>query len=259
MKKDVNINCIEATVYEGRGKGGLVLFAHSFFGERTEDGRFDAAAEALSEKGIYCIAMDFPGFRDPERNFRSFTLDACLQSLEECYAYMTAHYDIDKNNLALTGYSIGGKIIGLFYGRHREFRNLVFWAGACERDESFLGHSLREYKLKADENGLCDFFDAYHVCTYKMSETLVDNLLSYDALSCLRGFDGSALIIHGTKDATIDPVCSRRLYESLPFCTDKRLLMLEGADHGFGLWDGRTQDSEAIVSETVRFLSKRML
>lgn len=259
MKKYVNINSIDATVYEGHGKGGLVLFAHSFFGEQTEDGRFAAVAQSLSEKGVNCVTMDFPGFKDSEKNFRKFTLDACLLYLEECYAYMTSHYDIDKNKLALAGYSIGGKIIGLFYGRHREFGNLVFWAGACEQDEYFLGQSLREYKMKTDEKGLCDFFDAYHGCTYKMSETLVDNLLSYDALSCFQGFDGSALIIHGLKDETIDPACSRRLYESFASCTDKHLLMLEGADHGFGLWDGRTQDSEAIVGETVRFLSERML
>ncbi|MBQ4253295.1 MAG: alpha/beta fold hydrolase [Erysipelotrichaceae bacterium] len=248
---------IPATVFEANGKGGLLIMAHSFKSERSEDGRFSALAEILSDSGWYCIAPDFAGGGESDEQLSAFSLSSGCNDLEACYNYMLASYPIDQSRLALLGYSLGGRIISLFYGRHPEFGTLIFWA-SCNRpysaDEQFLQQNFSELLKQCDENGYCRFYDIYNDQYDQLSSQFIHQLLELDALKPLESFRGRALIIQGEKDQTIEPENARLIYEHLNGAAERKLHWMPFSDHGFGIFDGRMQDSSEIVSITASFL-----
>ena len=250
---------IPALVFEPDACQGLLLLAHSFRSEKEEDGRFISVGEQMAERGWLCIAPDFPGNGESKEPFSTYSLRSSLNDLGSCHAYACSHYDFDRKKLALLGYSMGGRIIALFLKNHPECEALVFWAAAnkdYEEGDLFLEQDLRTLRGSADENGMIDFYDIFLKDTIRIGRDLVEDLLESDALTPLEDFKGRALIIQGEKDTTIDAGSAKAIHSHLLQAKERELLLFPEADHGFGLWDGRQEDSLRLIEETVNFLSK---
>jgi len=250
---------IPVLLEEGSGYRGLLLMAHSFRSEKEENGRYSEIAQRMAEKGFLCAAPDFPGNGKSEEPFSSYSLRACLDDLEAVYAYLKEHYEYDRNNCCLLGYSMGGRIISLFLERHKEFSKLVFWASVLEHYDlksRFLEQDLSSLKKECDEKGYCDFYDIFEEETIRMSKDFIDDLLDRDAQSPLYDFKGSALIVQGEKDTTIDINNAKLIESCLKQASSVRLKYLPEADHGFGLWDGRKEDERILLKETLSFLEQ---
>jgi esterase/lipase len=248
---------IPADIYEAKGKCGLTLLAHSFRSDRKEDGRYVKIGETLSENGILCLAMDFAGNGESKQPFEKYSLTSALADLEDCLGYAKANYDIDENRMYLLGYSMGGRIISLFLKRHPEFAKAVFWAASIEpygEGKLFLKQDLKKLKEECKAKGTCQFYDIFDEVYITMGKEFIDDMLERDALKPLREYRGKVLIIQGGKDITIDPDNARLIDDSLCNARYKKLCYLKEADHGFGLWDGRREDNEALLRETLAFL-----
>lgn len=250
---------IPVSITEAEGKGGLLILVHGFKAERNENGRFSDVAEFASEHGLYSIRMDLPGNGESKEPFENYSLESSLQDVENCYRYMKDHYEIDEDLLFLLGYSMGGRIISLFRERHPEFKHLIFWAG-CNRkytaEDRFLEQDLGKLKEEGDRQGICTFYDIFTGEMNRMSPQFVHDLLEKDALNCLKDFPGKALILQGDRDQTIEVENGQWIYDSLFSAQERRLVMIHGADHGFGLWDGRTEDNEKLLKITNGFIEE---
>ena len=250
---------IPLSVFESENGNGLLLFAHSFKSDRSENGRFDKTAKLLNEYGWNAVSLDFPGNGESEEVFSVYSLRNCLDDMESAYAYMKETYPLDETKLALLGYSMGGRLISLFFEKHHEFNNLVFWAACNESytwNDRFLEQDLLQLKKDCQGSGYCDFYDIFDDIYERMSEDFIDDLVEQDALEPLHPFSGRALIIQGDADSTIDPDNAELIYDSLKFAETRRICWIHDADHGFGLWDGRREDSDRLIAETVRFLKE---
>ncbi|MBR0136885.1 MAG: alpha/beta hydrolase [Erysipelotrichaceae bacterium] len=263
MRKEIRIRsarntAIPVTVFETKGKGGLVLMAHSFKSDRFEDGRFTELGEILAETGFYSIMCDFPGSGESQEELISLSLTNACDDLQSCYEYMCSNYEIDENKLCLLGYSLGGRIISLFSEKHPEFKDLIFWA-ACNRNysinDSFIDQSFEELLKQCEAKGYCRFHDIYKNEDDLLSPKFIKELLELDALKALETFAGRALIIQGGKDQTIEPENAKWIYDHLVNAKERNIHWMEEADHGFGIFDGRASDSAEIVSITSGFLS----
>ena len=257
-KRKTSIAC---SIFNGGDNSPLLMMAHGFKSDRSEDNRFYDLANKLAENGISSICMDFVGTGDSDEDFSLYSLDTCLDDLEVCYEYMLNNYSIDNKHMALLGYSMGGRIISLFNEKHREFNNLVFWAAYNDLvsiDDYFLKQSIKELKKQVDEKGTCDFYNIFDEVFEVLSGDFINNLLDYDALSCLNDFKGNALIIQGNKDITIPLDSYKKIYDNLNHTNYKELIIINGADHGFGLWDNRIKDSEELVEKSFEFLLKNL-
>ena len=251
---------IPALVFEPEHCEGLLLLAHSFRSGKEEDGRFIEVGRRLAERGWFCIAPDFPGNGESEEPFSSYSLRSSLDDLESCYAYAERNHDFDRRKLALLGYSMGGRIIAMFLRSHPECKSLVFWAAANEdydEGDLFLEQDLAKLLEEADEKGNCAFYDIFLKETVTIGRDLVEDLLQSDALTPLESFEGRALIIQGEKDTTIKVSNAKTIYDHLSHAKERRLLYFSEADHGFGLWDEREEDSLRLIEETVNFLSEK--
>ncbi|MBQ6335561.1 MAG: alpha/beta fold hydrolase [Erysipelotrichaceae bacterium] len=234
---------------------GFVLFAHSFKGESDEDGRYEELAQRLSKAGIGSLRMDFPGSINSEESDREYSIRNCLDDLESCYEYALKEYRISDRELGLIGYSMGGRIVSLFALDHPEFKKILLWAPCnhvFKADECFLEQDLSKLKLQADKEGYCDFFDIFSETTTVFPKRFIDDLLD-ERVDDFHNYEGKVLIIHGDKDITVKLKESVELYEKLDHTNDKELFIIEGADHGFGLWDGRQQDNDLLIKKSCEF------
>ena len=69
---------IHAYINTTSNKGGLLVFAHSFKGEASEDNRFTNLANSLADSGINSIRMEFPGSINSFEDDKNYSIENCL-------------------------------------------------------------------------------------------------------------------------------------------------------------------------------------
>jgi alpha-beta hydrolase superfamily lysophospholipase len=77
-------------------------------------------------------------------------------------------------------------------------------------------------------------------------------------LTALADYAGALLLIHGTADDVVDPEVSRQAVEAAASASVATLELIDGADHGFGLFSDPDLYSEALVAATVTFLQEHL-
>ena len=245
---------LNSLIVEGAAGGPLVMMIHGFKANRTEDGRFLQVARALAEDGVNSIMFSQAGCGESYEDFIDYTLDNSLSDMETCLAWMKEHYHTDDAHTGLIGYSMGGRLVSLFTERHPEIRTLALWAAASVLDTNdFLGNDSRILRQEAAEKGWCSFYNAFDGQTLRMNGILLDNLDQYDPLESLRKYRGAALVIHGSRDITVDKSASFAAYEALKSAAHRKLFIIDEADHGFGAWENRPELSEKLTGETIQF------
>jgi len=263
MEKEIYLkskrgSLIHAYAQTADGKGGLVVFAHSFKGEADEDDRYRRLAQMLAEIGVYSIRMEFPGSPFAFEDDRAYCLSNCLDDMEVCAEHMRTNYEIAEDHLGLVGYSMGGRLACLFAMKHPEYKTLVLWA-PCNivygLEDNFLEQNVGMMKKEADEKGSINFYDIFHKQTTVFPAEFVYDLLD-QRIKGFKDFPGNILIVHGDNDITVDVKESISLYNDLDKCSEKKLEILEKADHGFGLWDGRISDNEKLIEHSFSFLKE---
>ena len=90
------------------GEISVVVLIHGHGGSRDEYLGFPVVAEALADRGIASIRMDFPGCGESSESFQENTLTNMKTDVLAAIDYMKANYDVD--DIGLFGYSMGGRI-----------------------------------------------------------------------------------------------------------------------------------------------------
>lgn len=240
---------------------GLIIFAHGFKANRTEDGRFLTVAEALSQNGFSSIMMGFPGCDVSEEDFFSYTLENCLDDIDSCVEYMKTHFQIN-DRIGMIGYSMGGRLTCLYINEHPEVKCIGIWAGACyegfNNQEKFLGVPLEDMRKEAEENGFINFHNIFDDTWVKMNSMLLDNMESMSPTEGLAKYQGCAVIVHGTNDKTVPLDTAFQIEKLLENAKKKELVLVDDADHGFGAWDERPEFSQELTDQTIKFFRENL-
>ena len=238
---------------------GLAVFVHGFCAERTEGGRFEEVAEKLSEHGFCSIMMDQSGCGENTEGFESYCMRNSMDDVESCISYMTEHYAIDTERMAMVGYSMGGRIASVYVTeRDLRFKVLGLWAAAImpyEEMENFVnapdGHSYYE---EAKEKGTADFVNFFDGKILPLSREFFEDMIQYDTLDCVKRYEGNVIVVHGDADITVDVSVGKRAYQALMTEKKKELVIIENSNHGFGLWDDHPEQSKQLVDRTTEFI-----
>lgn len=261
--KSVRNTDIPVTVFDSRAKNpGLVLMVHGFKAERSEGGRFYEVAEKLCDLGINTICMGFAGCDESKEDFINYSLKSCLSDMEVSLKYMLDTYDVDVNHMGLIGYSMGGRLVSIFQTAHPEFKVMGLWAAAAYNgfeDGLFLGANALEAKEAADKEGYYLYHNGFDNTDIKLSKELVYDF-GYDFMpeDELQKYEGSVIICQGDKDLSVKPETADIIARSLCKAKKVKKLIIEGANHGFGLWDNHMEQSKMLVEETFAFFKENL-
>ncbi|MBQ6559875.1 MAG: alpha/beta fold hydrolase [Erysipelotrichaceae bacterium] len=238
---------------------GLAVFVHGFCAERTEGGRFEEVAEILSKHGFSSIMMDQSGCGESTEGFESYCMRNSMDDIESCISYMTDRYDIDTEKMAMVGYSMGGRIASVYVTeKDPRFTVLGLWAAAImpfEELTNFVsapdGHSYYEEAKEKGTAGFLNFFDGKIL---PLSREFFEDMMKHDTLDCVKHYEGNVIVVHGDADITVDVSVGKRTYQTLTTDKKKELVIIENANHGFGLWDDHPEQSKQLVDRTARFI-----
>ena len=250
---------IPCDVYEGK-ENGLIVFVHGFKAERTEDDRFTEVATRLAELGFNSIMMDQSGCGESKEPYDLYCIDNSIDDITSCIEYMFENYSINEERMAMVGYSMGGRITSIYVNEiDKRFKTIALWAAAVADMKNFEmfvydkdGHNLRE---DADKNGYALYFNEFDNTYIHLSKEFYDGMFGYDCVEDMKKYDGNVLIVHGDMDITVYPKVAYDCYNNLTTTGKKKLEIIPGADHGFGLWDNHPEQSERLVDVTSRFIS----
>lgn len=242
----------------------LVIYVHGFKAERTEGGRFLSVAEELACQGIYGIMMDQPGCGQSEEPFRLYNNENSLADIESCIDYMMEKYAIDENRLAMVGYSNGGRNTAIYIQKgKRKIGTVALWAAAIIDGDAFTNF-LRDPKdgrdllEEARQNGFARYYNEFDDTYIELSQAFYDGMYQYSTVEGMKNYKGNVLICHGSADITVDPQVAWDCFNSLTTEKDTELIIIEGANHGFGLWDQHMEQSRILTETTERFLIKNI-
>ena len=251
---------VTAVIPEVRKPAPLVIYVHGFKAERTEGGRFLTVAEELASRGIFGIMMDQSGCGQSEEPFALYCNDNSLDDIETCISYMLEKYNVDENRLTMVGYSNGGRNTAIYIqkGKH-QIGTVVLWAAAIIDGFTFRNFLFdekdgRDLFEEACENGVAKYYNAFDNTYIDLSREFYAGIFNYSAVKGMKEYQGNVLICHGSADITVDPQVARDCWNNLTTEKATELLIIEGANHGFGLWDSHMDQSKILTDTTERFI-----
>lgn len=230
----------------------LVVMAHGHGGSKEENGGFTTIADALAEKGIAVIRMDFPGCGESMESFENNTLSNMIDDVISSKDYAVNNYNIKSDSIGLFGYSMGGRIVQSILN-HKYIENVksvVLLAPAVDKDTmiNFLGgqDSWTNLKETAQKNGSVEFTTIYG-SKQILSDTWFEELEAEVPLDDATTFDGIAKVLYSEDDAVVSPIVSKSEAAKL----GATAVAVTGDSHSYGFYSDKTDIKMTVVNETV--------
>jgi len=223
---------------------------HGFTGQRDEPHRlFVKAARLFSKAGVAVLRFDFRCSGESEGDFLNMTISGEIKDARASLDFLCRQPQVDKNRLAILGFSMGGFVASFLGSDDPRVKSLVLWSAGARASTMFPNYIRMDKKRleKWIRDGMVDL--AGNVLGSKF---LADLKKLGDSFPLLRNFKGKALIIHGDKDRSV-PVAEAFVYKKVlgPRATSR---ILKGADHTYN-----RKDWEKIVLETTaKWLKKNL-
>ncbi len=239
-----------------------VVIVHGFKGFK-DWGFFPRLAERLAVAGCSAWSMNLSSsgvskgdvVDQPER----FAHQRPSADLADVAAVVDLAVAEGASAVGLVGHSRGGALAIIQAARDARVKALVTWAAI----DSFMRWSAEDMARWRREGRI----DIANARTGQVLPILTDALGDWDAhgaglLDVMRSASGVAspwLIAHGAADPTVEVEAARRLAAS--GAARAELLLLEGADHTFGVrhpWAGSAPDYDELSERTVGFLARHL-
>jgi len=241
----------------------LVLIAHGHGGHRHEQGSFTQVAQRLAGLGVASIRMDFPGCGDSTESFAENNLGNMLADLVAARDFAVGHPTIDADRVGLFGWSMGGRLVFLLSDRNDEFKAIAAWTPAASNGTgsmtTFAGGQAEFDALKAvaAENGAAPFTTRWGQ-DQMLGLKWFEDLETTRPLDVLSKFEGPLLVLYGDLDDVVPPAVSEAAIESAISSSEVVRHVIEGADHGLGVFSDEPHLTEEAVNTVAEFLGERL-
>ncbi len=228
-------------VPEGRHPHPAVVLCHGFTGQRIEAHcLFVKMARRLCAHGLHALRIDFRGSGESEGRFEDMTVSGEISDALAALEFARQQPTADPERVALLGLSLGGCVAACAAGRDGGVRALALWAATAEPHR--IGAAVAP-----QPDGTMDFGGNV------LGPAFTEDVQAIDPLAEVGQYGGPALVVHGAADEVV-PVDHAHRYMDALATTDKRLLVVEGADHTFARADWEAQ----VITETAQWLAQRL-
>ncbi len=241
----------------------LVVLVHGHGGTRDEAGGFTRVAEGLAALGIASIRMDFPGCGDSVESFANNNLSNMRQDIEASRDYALSQASIDQERIGILGFSMGGRLAFMTAASDKSYKVMVTWApGASNGAGSMVGFvggsaAYDAMKAQAASEGFVPFTTSWGQ-DQKLGLQFFTDLEESRPLEAVSQFEGPLLVLYGDQDDVVLPSVSEAVIAAATNSREVLRHVIEGADHGLGLFTDEYAYSEEAVTTTVEFFGARL-
>lgn len=220
-----------------------VIISHGFTGT---GGDIACYAQQLAQWGFAAYVFDFCGGSPRSASggrFQDMTVLTEVLDLEAVAAYVRGLAYIDAESLVLMGCSQGGFVSALLAARHPELvsRLVLFYPALCIPEDARAGKMLM-YSFDPENVPALIQPEVPEGMPPEIARSMepigreyVTSVQDMDAFAAIAAYPGPVLIVHGSSDAAVSVVNSRRAQTAYHSVRPLRCQLAEitGAGHGF--------------------------
>ena len=241
----------------------LVTLIHGHGGTRHEAGGYTRVAEGLARLGIASVRMDFPGCGDSTETFANNNLTNMLADIRAAQQFARARIEVDESRLGLQGFSMGGRLAITLAAEEKHYRAMGLWAPAATDGagnmQTYLGgpEAYDAMKARAKAEGYAPwttFWGQEQKLGYRWFTDLETSMPGRD----IGQFTGNLFVLYGDLDDVVKPAISDRVIHLAKNATSVHKHVVQGADHGLGLFNDDWDRSEEAVSTTITFFAENL-
>lgn len=250
----------------------IVIFCHGYKGFK-DWGYWDLAAKEFANNGICFIKFNFShnggtvkqpiDFPDLEAfALNNFTIE--LDDLDTVIDWVLStnnelSENINTSDITLIGHSRGGGIVTIKAAEDKKITKLITWASVSDFKARFADEKARAYWKEQGviyiENSRTKQQLPHY---YQFYEDFIKNEERFTIKNSAENIDIPFLIIHGTKDPTVDLREGEALHN---WSSKSELLVIDEADHVFGgkhPWEEKKlpQHMKQVVEASINFIVK---
>jgi hypothetical protein len=168
------------------------------------------------------------------------TVSAEISDALAALAFIRQQPNVDPERVGLLGLSLGGCVAACAAGRDGRVSALALWAATAEPQR--IGSAI-----PPRPDGTMDFSGNL------VGPAFVQDVTSINPLTEVAAYAGPALVVHGVADEVV-PVDHAHRYLAALRTEDKRLLLIEGADHTFANVEAEAE----VIEATARWLGEKL-
>lgn len=217
----------------------LVILSH---GLGSDHRIMEPYAESFAENGFAAFVFDYIGGSEESMSDGNMTGMSVLTEAEDLSCILESFRSdsrFSEDEIFLFGGSQGGFISAYAAGKHPdEIAGLVLLYPAFN-----LQDICRKLVSDADE-----IPDSVVIGEHTVGSLYIRDMLTFDIYEVLRQYPGPVLLFHGTADPYVPLEYTQRAGQVL---ADARVVIIEGAEHGF---DG--EDRSRVEREAVAFVQE---
>lgn len=217
----------------------LVILSH---GLGSDHRIMEPYAESFAENGFAAFVFDYIGGSEESMSDGNMTGMSVLTEAEDLSCILESFRSdsrFSEDEIFLFGGSQGGFISAYAAGKHPdEIAGLVLLYPAFN-----LQDICRKLVSDADE-----IPDSVVIGEHTVGSLYIRDMLTFDIYEVLRQYPGPVLLFHGTADPYVPLEYTQRAGQVL---ADARVVIIEGAEHGF---DG--EDRNRVEREAVAFVQE---
>lgn len=239
----------------------LVVMAHGHGGSREEGGGFSRTAEALADRGIASIRIDFSGCGDSIEAFKQNRLTTMAEDVRSARRYALDNLPVDANRIGILGYSMGGRVAMLQSTSRDGYSAMALWAPAGgDLNQTAVGllgghGSYQEHRRRAQDAGSVTYVTQWREELTLGAQWFEELDRSKPSQSVTR-FAGPILILHGSADDVVQSETIQSILDAIATHTDLEHKELEGAGHDFGFYSNNLAEGDEVIEHTVEFFAK---
>ncbi|MEM1439130.1 MAG: alpha/beta fold hydrolase [Pseudomonadota bacterium] len=241
----------------------LVILIHGHGGTRHEAGGFTRLAAQLADAGYASIRMDFPGCGESTEPFYNNSLSTMLQDIQTARDWATDNIGVNPDRVGLVGFSMGGRLAALYSREPGGIDTMVFWAPAVDngagRMVDYVGgpETWADMKTTAARDGYAPF-TTFWGQDQQLGPAWFEDLETSRPFDDIAAFDGSLHVVHGRADAVVPLATSVAAVEAAASAKIASLTIIDGADHGFGLFAEEDRYSQKLIDATASFIEAEL-
>jgi len=203
-----------------------IIICHGFMANQRSVRHY---AESLAGLGWAAFIFDFCGgglgsTSDGMSSEMSILTE--IEDLKSVIMHVKQRKDVDAEHISLMGCSQGGVVCALTAARMKNEieRLILFYPAFCIPDDARRGRMLF---ARFDPKNVPPVVSRFPM---RLGDVYVKDVIGMNIYDEIRGYDGSVLLIHGTKDQIVDISYSRQAREIYKQC---KYLEIDGAGHMF--------------------------